>query len=338
MWFYGGYSEFIGAKQRILRSICGGGLLTSLFENNQDITNINVYLLTSDMSQKNRDRFLALAEQYHRTIKFLDANKIYKFCEENDLHKYHGSYAPYYKIFALSVIEEDIDRLVYLDSDMIVTGSLKYLINVDLNNNILGMCIDTVSETHKKLIGVSSTYYYNTGMIVFDVKKWLEEKCMDRFVYHITNVQANYPLSEQDIVNVILGTQIQKLPLKYNFFTELLLYNNCDFVKNVVGIKHFYSEDEFIDGQKNAVIWHCFGWMCLRPWVENTDHPAKELWNSYIQKSLWNDFVPIKQKKAFPFKVQTFLYKHLPNNIYAFVYRNISFCLQKRRVKKFGIK
>ena len=52
-----------------------GVMLTSLFENNQNITNINVYLLTSDMSQKNRDRFLALAEQYHRIVRFLDANK-----------------------------------------------------------------------------------------------------------------------------------------------------------------------------------------------------------------------------------------------------------------------
>ena len=315
-----------------------GVMLTSLFENNQNITNINVYLLTSDMSQKNRDRFLALAEQYQRIVRFLDANKIDQFCEENDLVKWNNSYATYYKLFALSVIEEDIDRLIYLDSDMLVISSLASLMSIDLENNILGMCIDMVPESHKERIGINSEFYYNAGMIVFDVKKWLKENFIDKIIYHVKNVQANYPVVDQDILNVVLMGNIKTLPIQYNTYTYFYTYKDYNFIKEIYGVKNWYSNEEFADWEKKAVILHCFPIMTMYPWNIGNVHPVKDLWWQYLAGSPWSDFTLSKSPKEFIYRVQRICYKLFPRKLYAFTYRTLLKILLWRRAKKAGIK
>jgi len=315
-----------------------GVMLTSLFESNKDIKNITVYLLTTDMSEENRGRFQILAKQYERTVKFLNARKIDDFLEKESVPKWKEAYATYYKLFAISMIEEDIDRLVYLDSDMLVVNSLSHLVDVDLQDNIVAMCIDTAPERHKNKIGVTSQFYYNAGLIVFDVEKWKSETCIDKTIYHIKNVQAKYPIGDQDLINVVLLNRILTLPIIYNVPTFLYLYENCSFVKNIFGIKKYYSEEEFVRWKSEGVVLHCFPTITLYPWNADNVHPKKDLWNQYMMMSPWSDFLLVKNNKKLIYSLQRYCYKILPHKTYAFVYRTMLEVALWYRAKKAGIK
>lgn len=300
-----------------------GVMLTSLFKNNQTADCITVYLITLDMSETNKKRFNDLAEQYARRIKFLDAHRIESFLERESVPRWKESYATYYKIFALQAIEEDIDRLIYLDSDMLVVDSLDYLMNVDLKNNVLGMCIDSMPEVHKNRIGITSQFYYNAGMIVFDVKRWESKKCTSQIINHMKHIRANYPVADQDLINVVLSNDIFPLPIVYNVHTYFYIYRDYDLIKKVYGIKQYYSEEEFSAWKDSAVVFHCFPIMTLYPWNKGNVHPKKDLWNDYKLRSPWADFIPIRNNKECIYTVQRYCFKFLPHGIYAFIYRTL---------------
>lgn len=317
-----------------------GVMLTSLFENNKDIEKITVYLMTGDMSEKNRTRFQALAEQYRRTIKFIDAAKIDSFLDDHQLPKYRNSYAAYYKMFALEMIEDKLDRLIYLDADMVVTGSLIELITYDLGANTLGMCLDTVQLKYKKMIKCNSQFFYNTGMIVFDVKKWRETRCMNRIIEHITQVHAAYPVVDQDLMNIVFSNQITTIPLKYNCITPIFVYRDYNFLTQVFGTENYYSEKEVAAARDNPIILHFLPIFGLRPWyqTECPECPNKDLWNKYREISLWSGFTFPKQDVSTLFKIQRFLFRYLPHNLFATINRNCIYAIVKRKAKKMGIK
>lgn len=315
-----------------------GVMLTSLFENNLNLDEINVYLLTADMSEENRKCFENLAKKYHHRIHFLDSNEIDTFLYEHEVPEWRGSYATYYKIFALSIIKEDIDRLIYLDSDMLVNGSILDLINYDLKDNILGMCVDVVSQTHKKLIKHYSEFYYNAGMVVFNVKSWITENCREKVIKHIKNVHSAYPVVDQDLLNLVFSGKIQKIPLIYNFNTDILIYKNSELIKKIYGINKWYSHEECLEAQKKAVIFHCFGTITMRPWILNNDHPLKKMWRDYLNRSPWSNFTFIDEKMKFPFRCQRYFFRILPPKAYAFVHRNVTGFLQYMRARKLKVK
>jgi len=305
-----------------------GVMLTSLFENNLHLERITVYLMTADMSEKNRTRFHTLFQKYKRTLKFIDATEIDKLLEENHVPKYNNSFAAYYKIFAVSFIKEEIERLLYLDSDVLVNGSLSELTDYNLQGHILGMCIETQPERYKKVINCSALFYYNTGVILFDVKKWISDHCMEKVIEHIKTVRAMYPIADQDLLNVVFPNEIATIPQRYNLHTAALIFKDYNFFLAAYGLKSYYSEQEFYESAKNPVILHYLGPFHTKPWFEDgtipaKDWPAKDLWRQYLALSPWSDFVPLKHNIPFLSKAQHVLFKILPARLFTFIHRSV---------------
>lgn len=311
-----------------------GVMLTSLFENNRDIDYITVYLMTSDMSERNMERYRLLAQQYGRTIKTIDASKIDRLLEEKHIPKYSGSYAPYYKIFALSFIEDDLDRLIYLDSDMIVCGSLSKLATVDIGEkNAIGMCLDQMSDRYRKYINGKHADYYNTGMVVIQVKVWTAQKCAEKVISYLANTPPGRGLyADQDVLNPVLAGHIATLPLIYNLPTGTLLFSDYHRFKSAFGVKRYYSAEEYDEAQKNPVIWHFIGLFNPKPWTVHIDFPeqsietwpTKELWRKYLAQSLWSDFVPSAKKLTPLGKAEYICFRTMPYTLYAFLRRTVS--------------
>lgn len=97
-----------------------GVMLESLFYNNVDIEIIKVYLISDNITEVNLIKFEKLSQKYHREIQIIDGKEICKKLEQYNIKKYHNAYTVYFKLFALDYILDDINQLLYLDSDMLV--------------------------------------------------------------------------------------------------------------------------------------------------------------------------------------------------------------------------
>lgn len=315
-----------------------GVTLESLFYNNKDIPQIQVFLISDGIKQSNLKKIDELSAKYNRKITIIDGKEIGEKLASLGVKKYRGeSYTNYYKVFADKFIPENVDKLLYLDSDLIIDGSLKPLTDFDMAGNVVAMAIEPVSKTHKSNIGVTGRYYFNTGVILFDMARWKSEKWSDKIMDHITNVHATYPLHEQDIMSVIMDGKIAILDLKYNFNTDFIRIKNFDLLKKIFDYDGYYSEKEYTDALDSSVVYHCMQYLTARPWVKGNKCPVSDKWDRYVEQSPWKGFQKIKDNRGFALKCQAFLFAVLPKNMFAFINRHITKHLQNKRASQNNI-
>ena len=155
-----------------------GVSMVSLFENNRESKEINVYLFGDKISSENIDMLHQAAEQYGRKLEIIDVNKL-TLPEK----LYSGRYpkSAFSRLFAFDLLPKDIDRVLYLDCDIIVDGGIEELYNHAMEDKIIWAVKDCVSKAYKQKIGIrGNDVYINTGVMLMNLEKMrqfpMEEK------------------------------------------------------------------------------------------------------------------------------------------------------------------
>lgn len=265
-----------------------GVSLTSLLENNRGWEEINIYLIDDRIHGENRLKFKMLAQQYGRAIVFLDMSEISARLEASGAPKWLGSYAAYGRLFALGLIEEELDRLLYLDSDTIVTADLGELYNMDLEENVCAMAQDALCYALYKHIGHRRDEpYYNSGVILFDAVAWKRLGCEAAVFPFITSHGGQLRFPDQDTLNSVLKGKIKRLDVKYNFFVQFLTLGIDEnyYVYSLDKKPYYYSREEMAQAGRSAVIYHYS--TGEKPWLKDARCALAELWDKYLQLSPW---------------------------------------------------
>lgn len=290
-----------------------GVSLTSLFENNKAAKSIYIYILGEGLSKDSIGRLNKLAVAYNREVIFVPTDELIEQMKELNMPTYRGSYAANMRLFVADVAK-DADRLLYLDADTIVTGDITSLFEMDIKT--VGMVYDTLGCVHKYDIGLSSDDgYYNSGVIVYDLKKWRDNKITDRIISHVQNVRAQYPSPDQDLLNVCLKGEITSLPFEYNFQPHLREYSYKLFTK-VFKPYPFYSQEQVEKAQKEPVIMHAFRYIGAFPWHEGSRHPFCDEFDKYMLMSLWADYIKEKKDTGIAIWVEELLHKVMPKAVF----------------------
>lgn len=281
-----------------------GVSLTSLLENNRGAEDIHIYLIHDRVSDENQNKFRTLAQQYGRTISFLDMRGISKRLEAGGAPKWAGSYAAYGRLFAPGMIEEEIDRLLYLDSDTIVTADLSELYNMDMEGNVCAMAQDTLSYALYQYMGHRRDEpYFNSGVILFDAAQWKRIKCEETVFPFITAYSEQIKHPDQDTLNHVLRGKIKRFDPKYNFFVQFLTFgiDETYYVYSLAKKPQYYSKEEMAEAGRNAVIYHYSS--PAKPWIKGTRCARVDQWDRYLQLSPWAGMQKIERKNQ-PFKAR----------------------------------
>ncbi len=140
----------------------------------------------------------------------------------------HFSVATYLRFFAPSIFLK-YDRMLYLDSDMIILSDPAELFRAELNGCVLGACHDVLSETayregsdpkeaeyRKNVLGLEpEDGYFNAGMILFDLDKMRALNIQDSLIKALDYINdANLP--DQDILNHVCKGKVRFLDPAWN--------------------------------------------------------------------------------------------------------------------------
>lgn len=232
--------------------------------------------------------------------------------------KYHGSYATFFKLFAISAIADNIDTLLYIDSDTIIDGNMEQLLSTDLGAHPAGMCLDAIYTDYKAHIGIPrEQLYFNGGVVYFNVKNWKQKRCEERLLEHVKTIRSNYGVVDQDLINVVLGSEIYTLPLTYNFDGNHYLYSP----KQTYSIyktneKLYYTKEEIVETRGKAIINHCIGGMAGHPWEEKNIHAMNEKYHYWLAKTPWAGLADLPYRPRLYNRVQRMLYFCLPRFLY----------------------
>lgn len=155
-------------------------------------------------------------------------------------------------------LKPEIDRAIYLDSDVIALDDIKKLWDQDLDGFETGMVADIgYSQTNfdncTKNLGVSPEHIWaNAGMILLDCKKWRENQTTEKLLEIGKKYKEHLLILHEDILSSYYScNRYKRLDNRFNI-TDLGAISECS-SPNI-------SEDYLANEWKHVVIYHfCHG-------------------------------------------------------------------------------
>ena len=258
----------------------------SLFENNKEIDELEVYLLGKGITYNNKNILSQIGEKYGRSIIIID---VPEFEIPDSLRSARWPLSACTRLCSGELGPSESHRLLYLDCDTIICGKLDEINNWDTKEKIFWGVKDCIGSTYKKNIGMKKNKpYVNAGVLIIDLVNLRRidiRKAIDKYMGKYERLIS---YADQDILNGIFKEQIGYLPPKYNVMTIDIAhsYREIQLLRRPTG---FYSKEEMEEAIKNPRIIHfTTNMLVIRPWFINSDHPLKEEFDKYYEMSPWN--------------------------------------------------
>jgi len=256
-----------------------GIMLTSLFENNKD-EHIVVYLLVDDtVKEPEKSKYLLLAEQYKQSIQIIqvDASTFEKY----PVYNKQWTNSIYYRLLAAELLPDSVDKIIYLDADIIVTRSIREMWEIDIKKYALGVVQDIWApnqQVYDRLGLENDKNYFNSGSMLLNLKYWREHDLSIKYMTYIKDNFEKLWFNDQDTLNGVLFDQKLMLPVSYNFqvlFLKKSLFNEMT-----------DEQKKDILATTNPLIMHYSA--STKPWmIKYYKMPYLELWRKYRDMSMW---------------------------------------------------
>lgn len=198
-------------------------MLFSLMHSNPT-EKFNVYLLHSNLSE----------ELLLPTRKILGSNFLHPIqVQETQLkdapvsNRYPKEM--YFRIFAAQYLPEEIDRVLYLDPDIIVNGSLRELYETPMDTEFFAAASHIRSILHKfneiRLDMAEDGTYINSGVMLMNLKRLREEQNIEDVFTYIKQHKSMLMLPDQDVISGLYGSKIIPVdPYRYNMTERLFTF------------------------------------------------------------------------------------------------------------------
>lgn len=257
--------------------------MTSILENKKHNTKIDFYIMLSgDFNEDIKTKIMSLQDKYSNCrITLVDMKDKFK-----GLHtSAHITTAAYYRL-SLASLFPNLDKILYLDTDILVIKDLSELYNYNLDNYYLAGVLATQSniaegnikrriarpkrDYYLKKFGIENykTHYINDGIALFNLAKIRKDSLEPKLVECATKYK--HKNHDQDVLNIVCYDSILNIPNLYNKLPHLCKLNE-------------------------QVIIHFFG--KTKPW--NDDKVAlADLWWQYAEKSGYRKEIKSKFSKA----------------------------------------
>lgn len=267
-------------------------MLTSLFENNRNAC-VHVHLIAPEFTAEMKDMFSAWVEQrYQQHVSFYEVGEDY--LENCTIYgNSHISLATYYRIFIEDILPKNIDKVLYLDCDLVVVGSISDLWNIDITDYAVGCVEDMWSgkkDNYERLHYPSSFSYFNAGVLLVNLGYWrrmqFRKQAEQYLVTHVNELVFN----DQDLLNALLYDKKLFLPFRYNVQDGFLR------TKRRIRPAAIPELDKELH---NLVVIHYTGGK--KPWQYKSLNPYRNVYYYYLDKTKWKGERPVR---PFSYKVK----------------------------------
>ena len=201
----------------------------SILENALTQDNIDFYILDGGLTQK--DKFdiesLKKIKDFNLVYLKIDANE-FKICpllkDTDENHKdYHVTLPGYFR-FKLPELLPNLDKILYLDCDVIIRSSLDELFLVDLKDKSAAMVEDV--DASKELERLNVKHYYNSGIMLINLDYWRKNNIQEKLFDYVKNNSDRIVWQDQDVINAVLSDSIKPIENKWNY--QYFLYEKIE--------------------------------------------------------------------------------------------------------------
>lgn len=254
-----------------------GVLMVSLFENNKN-EHIKIHILCYHLTKENKQDLKDIATYYNNEVQFYDVDEStfvgFPISEQWPI-------VIYFRLILPNIIDQTVDKILYVDCDIIFRGPIQELMNIELNNYVIGAVEDGISPYAPIIeeLGYDPKYYYfNSGSLLINLPLWRNLQISQKCIEYIKTHHVIHP--DQDALNAILYDKWLRLSYKWNNMSHLhTKYMNM----------HFFLMDKQKKTRNYPIIIHYTG---EKPWYSNCKNPFKDEFFEYQARTKWANCIP----------------------------------------------
>lgn len=251
--------------------------LVSLLDNNK-CANFGVHVICSREQKEVKEKLLkSLSFYYNYNIHFyvFEIDKYQHFFTGDA----HVSLETYLRIFAAEVLPDNIEKVLYLDADLVVVDDVRPLWHICLDNHVLAAVKDPYGYFRRAELRIPREFtYVNAGVLLMNLKKWREMNLIPKLVSFIESSGESLTFWDQDAINAVLYSKITVLSYRWNLQARMF--------RSVADI-NCEDQEEIYSARNNPAIIHYSSYH--KPWIYSVFVvPMSSLYYKYLEQTEWN--------------------------------------------------
>ena len=199
-----GYSPFLAVA------------IQSLIDNASAEYTYLIKILNTDISEENK-RKIGKYERENVDIEFVDLNYYIQKVKDKLYTRDYYSKTTYFRLF-LPNLYPQYDKVLYLDSDIVILDDIAKLYNTDMGDNLVAAAPDDVIQTMpvfqdyvEKVVGVADfRRYFNAGILLMNLHELRRFKFQEKFVYLLDKIKFAVA-QDQDYLNRLCKGRVKLL-------------------------------------------------------------------------------------------------------------------------------
>lgn len=208
---------------------CMGVLVQSIIENSNVQNNYDIIVLHKELDDTAIEKFeKQMAGKSNFAIRFFN---VYEYSMNYELFKKKKRTigfpcATYYRLF-IPELFRDFEKVIYIDADMITLVDIAKLLEIELQDNLVGAVRDICGNWHyyeengkvkayrDKILGLKNPdNYFNAGMVVFNIKAF--QRYVESGAIWKKADEYEWISRDQDILNSLCNESVTVLPFAWN--------------------------------------------------------------------------------------------------------------------------
>ena len=201
---------------------------------------INFYILDSGINSQNKEKIKKLKTKFNNfNIEFLtiDHNKYFKNCKAEG----HLNLSTYNRLL-IPKLKPKLNKVIYMDSDIIVLDDIKKLYEIDLEKYALAAAWDKsrilYNTDTKEALELSDNYrYFNAGVLLIDIKKWIKNDIVKKLFEIQKRYKDKILHADETLLNKYFDNNYKIFDISFNY-TDYDILNSPN---KKISIRHFAS-------------------------------------------------------------------------------------------------
>ncbi|APC14052.1 lipopolysaccharide 1,2-glucosyltransferase [Providencia rettgeri] len=192
-----------------------GTSISSILLNNQE-NFFHFHLFVDNLSDERLFHQLMEHTQHRLSIYLIDNEKF----KSLPLPSKGWSSAIYFRLIIISYLAtKGLDKLLYLDADIICKGELSYLGSLEFNESTYLYAVKDKFRSDKNSLPMDMSKYFNSGFLYMSIKRMAEYNIPNQVIDLVNKSDFTHP--DQDALNILLNNKVINISENFNFMFSL---------------------------------------------------------------------------------------------------------------------
>lgn len=188
-----------------------------------------------------------------------------------------------------------VEKIIYLDCDIVVAGDLSLLVAENISPMPIGAVPSFGRANFHEALGTKvckrlnldlDSPFFNAGVFLVDVEKWQHEDLSRQCLQVVKEEQKHktkfYLGNDQDALNIVLQKKWSALPFRWNV---------TPFIQSYVARENYLNvSSDAASALQHPMIVHYAG--RDKPWLPGCSHPNTALFYYWLDKTAWKEWRP----------------------------------------------